>query len=107
LHRQIASQFQGKRTIPFVATDQEISHGCDFTWALRVKEAPQHIRESWVGTSWIVEMTVTWLDACIRLSISAVLGSPALSLYRATHVGGAARVHHRVKDLMTSCESSF
>jgi len=42
-----------------VATDQEISHGRDITWALRAKEAPQHIRESWVGTSWIVEMTAT------------------------------------------------
>lgn len=59
LHRQIASQFQGKRTIPFVATDQEISHGRDITWTLRAKESPQHIRESWVGTSWIVEMTAT------------------------------------------------
>ena len=57
MHRQIASQFQGKRTIPFVATDQEISHGRDITWALRAKEAPQHIRESWVDTSWILEMT--------------------------------------------------
>ena len=42
-----------------MATDQEISHGRDITWALRAKEAPQHIRESWVGTSWIVEMTAT------------------------------------------------
>jgi len=39
--------------------DQEISHGRDITWALRAKEAPQHIRESWVGTSWIVEMSAT------------------------------------------------
>jgi len=59
LHRQIRSQFQGKRRIPFVATDHEISHGRDITWRLRAKEAPQHIRESWVGTSWIVEMTAT------------------------------------------------
>ena len=59
LHRQIASQFQGKRTIPFVARDQEISHGRDITWTLRAKEAPQHILESWVGTSWILEMTAT------------------------------------------------
>ena len=57
LHRQIASQFQGKRTIPFVATDQEISHGLGITWTLRAKEALEHIREIWVGTSWIVEMT--------------------------------------------------
>ena len=59
LHRQIASQFQGKRTFPFVARDQEISHGRDITWTLRAKEAPQHILESWVGTSWILEMTAT------------------------------------------------
>jgi hypothetical protein len=42
-----------------VATDQEISHGRDITWTLPTKEAPQHIRVSWVGTSWIVEMTAT------------------------------------------------
>lgn len=59
MHRQICSQFQGRRTIPFVVTDQEISHGRDITWTLRAKEAPQHIRESWVGTSWILEMTTT------------------------------------------------
>ena len=59
LHRQIASQFQEKRTIPLVATDQEISHGGGITWTLQAKEAPQHICESWVGASWIVEMTAT------------------------------------------------
>jgi hypothetical protein len=59
LLRQICSQFQGKRTIPFVATDHEISHGRDNTWTLRAKEAPQHKRESWVGTTWILEMTAT------------------------------------------------
>jgi hypothetical protein len=37
LHRQIRSQFQGKRHIPFVATDHEISHGRDITWTLRAK----------------------------------------------------------------------
>jgi hypothetical protein len=50
LHRQIASQFQGKRTIPFVATDQEISHGRDITWTLLAKETPPHNREAWIGT---------------------------------------------------------
>ena len=59
LHRQIASQFRGKRRIPFVATDHEISHGRDITWTLRAKEAPQHIREAWIGTSWIVEVAVS------------------------------------------------
>ena len=38
---------------------QEISHGREITWTLRAKEAPQHIRQSWVGTSWIVEMSAT------------------------------------------------
>ena len=39
-----------------MATDQEISHGRDITWTVRAKEAPQHIREDWSGTSWIVEV---------------------------------------------------
>ena len=56
LHRQIRCQFQGKRHIPLVATDHEISHGRDITWTLRAKAALEHIREAWSGTSWIVEM---------------------------------------------------
>ena len=59
LHRQIRSQFQGKRHIPFVAMEHKISHGRDITWALRAKEAPEHIRETWSGTSWIVEVHTT------------------------------------------------
>jgi hypothetical protein len=59
LHRKIRSQFQGKRHIPFVATDHEISHGRDNTWTLRAKQAPEHISEAWVGTNWIVEVTAT------------------------------------------------
>lgn len=72
MHRQIASQFQGKRTIPFVATDQEISHGLGITWTLQAKEAPEHIRESWVGTSWIGEMTARSLSRinCAQLLLS-------------------------------------
>ena len=50
---------QGKRKIPFLATDHEISHGRNITWTLRAKEAPGHIREAWIGTSWIVEVTAT------------------------------------------------
>ena len=57
LHREIRSQFQGKRHITFVAGDHEISHGPDITWRLRAKQAPEHIREAWIGTSWIVEVT--------------------------------------------------
>ena len=59
LYRQIRSQFQGKRKIPFVATDHEISHGRDITWTLRAKQAPEHISEAWIGTSWIVEVCAT------------------------------------------------
>ena len=59
LDRQIRSQLQGNRKIPFMAMDQEISHGRDITWTLRAKEAPEHIREAWIGTSWIVEVTAT------------------------------------------------
>ena len=54
LHRLIHSQFQGKRHIPFVATDHEISHGRYITWTRRAKKAPEHINEAWIGTSWIV-----------------------------------------------------
>jgi hypothetical protein len=56
LHRQIRSQFQGKRHISFVASDHEISHGRSITWTLRAKQAPAHIHEAWSGTSWIVEL---------------------------------------------------
>ncbi len=56
LHRQIRSQFQGKRKISLVATDHEISHGRDITWTLRAKQAPEPITETWIGTSWIVEV---------------------------------------------------
>ena len=40
-----------------MATDYEISHGRNITWTLRAKQAPEHIREAWIGTSWIVEMS--------------------------------------------------
>ncbi|QPN59700.1 hypothetical protein H8F24_17370 [Synechococcus sp. CBW1002] len=59
LHRQICSQFQGKRKIPFLATDHEISHSRQITWSLRAKAAPEHIAQSWIGTSWIVEVVAT------------------------------------------------
>ena len=57
LHRQLQYQFQGKRHIPFLAMDHEIGHGRNIAWTLRAKQAPEHIREAWIGTSWIVEMT--------------------------------------------------
>ncbi|MFQ6539802.1 MULTISPECIES: hypothetical protein [Aphanothece] len=42
-----------------MATNQEISHGRDITWTLRAKQAPEHIFEAWIGTSWVVEVTAT------------------------------------------------
>jgi len=42
-----------------VATDHEISHGRKITWTLRAKQAPEHVREAWIGTNWIVEVTAT------------------------------------------------
>jgi predicted transposase YbfD/YdcC len=42
-----------------VATDHEIGHGRNITWALRAKQAPEHIREAWIGTSWIMEVTAS------------------------------------------------
>ena len=59
LHRQIESQFQGKRKIPCVATDHEVRQSRDITWNLWAKEAPRHIKEAWIGTSWIVEVTAS------------------------------------------------
>ncbi len=56
---QIHSHFQGKRHIPFLATDHEIGHGRDITWTLRAKRAPVPIREGWISTSWIVEVTAS------------------------------------------------
>jgi predicted transposase YbfD/YdcC len=59
LHRQIRSQFHGKRKIPYVARDHEISHGRTITWALRAKAASEHIAQAGIGTSWIVEVVAT------------------------------------------------
>ena len=56
LHRQIGCQFEGKRKIPFTATDHEKRHGRDTVWELRAKEAPDHVKANWPGCSWIVEV---------------------------------------------------
>jgi hypothetical protein len=37
--------------------DHQIGHGRNISWTLRAKQAPEHLRDSWIGTSWIVEMT--------------------------------------------------
>jgi hypothetical protein len=56
LHRQIGTQFQGKRRIPLMATDYEISHRREITWKLRAQEAPEHNPRCLSVTSWIVEL---------------------------------------------------
>jgi predicted transposase YbfD/YdcC len=56
---QIGCQFEGKRKIPFTATDHEKRHGRDTVWELRAKEAPEHIKENWPGSAWIVELITT------------------------------------------------
>ncbi len=61
LYRQIRSQFQGKRHIPFTATDHDDKHGRHTIWELRAKEAPEHIKDNWPGCSWIIEMTTSTL----------------------------------------------
>ncbi|MFN9547009.1 MAG: transposase, partial [Cyanobacteriota bacterium] len=56
LYRQIGRPFQGKRRIPFTATDHENKHGRETVWKLRAKEAPEHIKANWPGSAWIVEV---------------------------------------------------
>jgi len=56
LHRQIGCQFEGKRKIPFMASDRDKSHGRDTLWALRAREAPEPIKANWPGSAWIVEV---------------------------------------------------
>ena len=59
LYRQIGSQFQGKRHIPFAATDHDKRHGRHTHWELQAKEAPEHIKANWPGSAWIVELITT------------------------------------------------
>ncbi len=56
LYRQIGCQFQGKRRIPFTATDHEKKQGWDIVWELPAKEEPEHIKANWPGSAWIVEV---------------------------------------------------
>ena len=63
LRRQVVFQFEGKRHIPFVAKDHEKRHGRDTIWTLRAKEAPDHIKENWPGSAWIVEVNADTIHA--------------------------------------------
>ena len=42
---------------PCTAISDLTSHGPEIIWMLRVKQAPEHITEPWIDTSWIVEVT--------------------------------------------------
>ena len=55
LYREIGCHFQGKRHIPFTATDHEKRLGHDTSWEVRAKESPEHIKANWPGSAWIVE----------------------------------------------------
>ena len=70
LHRQISCQFEGKRHIPFTATDHEKRHGRQTHWELKAKEAPDHIKENWPGSAWIVELITTTTKRNGKRSVS-------------------------------------
>ncbi len=38
--------------------DHEVGHGREITWTWQAKEAPEHIRWAWSGTSWIAVVVV-------------------------------------------------
>ena len=69
LYRQIQRQFQGKRHIPFTATDHEKRHGRDTVWKLQAKEAPEHIKANWPGSAWIVEVITDTLTRKSKRSV--------------------------------------
>jgi hypothetical protein len=110
LHRQIRSQFQGKRKIPFVATNHEISHGRAITWTLRAKQAPEHISEAWIGTSWIVEVAASGTRdgkpfhaphlflSSLRTTPEALLRMIRQRLSGVNYVGGSRQLRRRVGD---------
>lgn len=50
---------RGKRQIALIAMDHKKRDGGDTTWILRVREAPEHIKENWPSCSWIVEVATT------------------------------------------------
>ena len=44
-----------------MARGQEVGYGRDITSTRRAKQVPEHIREAWIGTSWIVVVTASGL----------------------------------------------
>jgi hypothetical protein len=61
MYRQICCQFEGRRKIPFTATDHEKHHARDTFWQLWAREAPEHIKANWPGSAWIVEVIIDTL----------------------------------------------
>jgi hypothetical protein len=49
----------GQTSHPFCGNGSGDQPWLHIIWTLRAEEAPQQIRESWVATSWIVDMTAT------------------------------------------------
>ena len=93
----MSSQFEGKRHIPFTATAEEKRHGRDTRWELRAKEAPDHIKEAWPGSAWIVELFTTKTTrkgtSSVRdLFITTIRTTPE-ALLRLSASGGASKTN--------------
>ncbi len=54
LDRQIGCQFEGKRKIHFMPTDNAIS--APIVLALRARKAPEHLKATGVAVAWILEV---------------------------------------------------
>jgi hypothetical protein len=59
LRRQMSSQFEGKRQIPFTATAEETVTGVTSIGDCGPRKRRITSRESWPGSAWIVELITT------------------------------------------------
>jgi hypothetical protein len=69
LNQQIGCQFQEKRHIPLAATDHEKRHGRDTPWELGATEAPEHIKDNWPGSAWVVEVIANMLTRKVKRNV--------------------------------------
>jgi hypothetical protein len=67
LHRHIRSQFQGKRKIPFVATDHETSHGRVITWIVEVTSTGRRDGQPFHATHLFLTSLGTTPEALLQL----------------------------------------
>ena len=71
LHRQIRSQIrsqcQGKRSIPFSATDHEVSHGRDLTWILELTTSGSCDGRAFQATHLLITSLRTSPEGLLRL----------------------------------------